>query len=518
MFLCLFLPCAGLKAKAADTSSTYTITYEAGDNGRFPNGTTENKVTYTHTHHDTSITKYSHTANIDDTGAANGTYASNLSTTDTVTIPGAAKLTIDVWYSTESTNYDWLAIYPAGVTPSNSNYSSASISGGKLGDGRVTSKSEATRKQFTVNGDTAQFYFKSDGSANYYGYYATITDGYDSCDAASGAYKEPVPNDSKNLFNGWYTDNAYTTKINDPSSLKADTTVYAKISKYTIEGTWGTCPWGITKDGVLEIGAGTGAEQSSSASAGPWNTYASQIKSINFSGKVIAPSNCRYLFSGLSNAAKITNAGNFDTSNVTDMSHMFSGCHALTTLDASGWNTGNVTGMDCMFSGCNALTTLNVSGWDTGNVTDMSDMFFNCKALTSLDVSNWNTGKVTNMEGMFDGCYGLASLDVSKWNTGNVTDMSWMFHGCTFTTLDVNGWNTGNVTDMSWMFTSCLKLATIYVGSGWNTDKVTSSSGMFYGATSLVGGAGTKFNSSHVDKAYAHIDGGTSNPGYLTSK
>ncbi|UKI57957.1 MAG: hypothetical protein L6V81_00295 [Clostridium sp.] len=38
----------------------------------------------------------------------------------------------------------------------------------------------------------------------------------------------------------------------------------------------------------------------------------------------------------------------------------------------------------------------------------------------------------------------------------------------------------------------------------------------FYNCTNLVGGAGTKYNSSHVDKAYAHIDGGTSNPGYFT--
>ena len=34
----------------------------------------------------------------------------------------------------------------------------------------------------------------------------------------------------------------------------------------------------------------------------------------------------------------------------------------------------------------------------------------------------------------------------------------------------------------------------------------------------LVGGAGTAYNGSHVDKTYAHIDGGTSNPGYFTAK
>ena len=34
--------------------------------------------------------------------------------------------------------------------------------------------------------------------------------------------------------------------------------------------------------------------------------------------------------------------------------------------------------------------------------------------------------------------------------------------------------------------------------------------------TKLVGGAGTKYDENHIDHTYAHIDGGTSNPGYLT--
>lgn len=41
---------------------------------------------------------------------------------------------------------------------------------------------------------------------------------------------------------------------------------------------------------------------------------------------------------------------------------------------------------------------------------------------------------------------------------------------------------------------------------------------MFSGCTKLIGGAGTKYDSSHTDKAYAHVDGGTGNPGYLTYK
>ena len=41
---------------------------------------------------------------------------------------------------------------------------------------------------------------------------------------------------------------------------------------------------------------------------------------------------------------------------------------------------------------------------------------------------------------------------------------------------------------------------------------------MFYGCTSLVGGQGTVYDEHYVDVARAHIDGGSSNPGYLTGK
>ena len=41
---------------------------------------------------------------------------------------------------------------------------------------------------------------------------------------------------------------------------------------------------------------------------------------------------------------------------------------------------------------------------------------------------------------------------------------------------------------------------------------------MFADCLKLVGGAGTVFDANHVDYTYAHIDGGTANPGYFTDK
>ena len=210
--------------------------------------------------------------------------------------------------------------------------------------------------------------------------------------------------------------------------------------------------------------------------------------------------------------ATTLDVSNFDTSKVTNMSFMFSNSKA-TTLDVSNFNTSNVTNMISMFSDSQA-TTLDVSNFDTSKVTNMVSMFSNSKA-TTLDVSNFNTSNVTNMSGMFYHSQ-ATTLDVSSFDTSKATNMSYMFGYSKAATLDVSSFDTSKVTNMKNMFQGSSNLKTIYVSNKFNTDKVTYSTNMFSGCTNLVGGAGTKYNSSYVDKKYARIDGGTSNPGYFT--
>ena len=162
-------------------------------------------------------------------------------------------------------------------------------------------------------------------------------------------------------------------------------------------------------------------------------------------------------------------------------------------IETGDFDTSNVTSMYCMFSGCEALTSLDVSKFDTSNVTNMVGMFSDCNALTSLDLSSFDTSNVTNMGSMFFRCNALTSLDVSKFDTSNVTSMYYMFYGCN-------------------------ALITITASEKFVTDNVTNSSGMFYYCTSLKGGAGTVYDKNHTDKEYARIDGGTGEPGYFTKK
>ena len=209
----------------------------------------------------------------------------------------------------------------------------------------------------------------------------------------------------------------------------------------------------------------------------------------------------------------------FKTDNVTSMQNMFSGCSSLTSLDVSGFNTGNVTDMDGMFYGCSGLTSLDVSGFNTDKVTNMGWMFYGCSSLTTLEMSHFNTANVTSMDYMLSDCSSLTSLDVRHFNTEKVTNMSGMFDDCSsLTSLDLSSFNTVNVTKFTNMFKECSNLKTIYVGSGWSTANVAEGTSMFYGCTNLVGGAGTAYDENHVDHTYAHIDGGTSNPGYFTAK
>lgn len=206
-----------------------------------------------------------------------------------------------------------------------------------------------------------------------------------------------------------------------------------------------------------------------------------------------------------------------------DASYMFYEGNNLTTIDLQNINTSKTINMNSMFAICNNLTTLNLSSFDTSKVIDMENMFYKNEKLVTLDISSFNTSEVTTMSNMFSNCTSLTKLDLNNFNTSKVTDMNSMFFECrNLATLNISNFNTSQVTNMSYMFCNCSSLRSIYVseynettGKGWTTKNVTDSDNMFTGATKLVGGNGTKFNSSYIDATYARIDK-EGEPGYLT--
>ena len=212
------------------------------------------------------------------------------------------------------------------------------------------------------------------------------------------------------------------------------------------------------------------------------------IKRVVFdkSFKTYAPTSLKGFFAWLTNLETIKDLKYLNTEQVTDMSNMFYGCSALTSLDVTHFNTAKVTNMNYMFYGCSKLTSLDVTKFNTANVTNMSYMFNGCSALSSLDLSNFNTAIVSDMSVMFCGCQKLSSLDLSNFYTKEVRDMSYMFSRCS-------------------------ALTTIYASDKFVTSKVQSGISMFSACKNLKGTI-LNYKDSKTDHTYANC--GTN--GYFT--
>ena len=228
-----------------------------------------------------------------------------------------------------------------------------------------------------------------------------------------------------------------------------------------------------------------------------WNSNAADITSLVFDESFAEyhPTSTAMWFQSCSNLKSITNIQYLKTDSVTTMEGMFSGCSSLTNIDLSNFNTDKVTSMFAMFSGCSSLMSLDLSKFNTTNVTETGAMFSSCSSLTSLDLSNFNTSNMTNVSSMFAYSTSLKTLDLSGFRFNSVTFLNIRF-----------------------MFRECIALQTIYVDENWTLPSSINGSSMFEGCTSLVGGAGTTYSADHTDYTYAHIDGGTANPGYFTDK
>lgn len=282
-FFCCFaaLLCCMTSISKVKAEGSYTVTYHA-NGGTFEDGSDTNVVTYGPPVTE-KITKTSKTNNVSDDGSSySGGYGDNKALTDKVTIPGAKELKVTITYATESTSYDWVCVYDGKTTPSASNYSS-SVSGKLGGSTKIT-------KTFTVTGDTAQFFFRSDGSgSNYYGYYAVVEGTGTVQKVLSGTYQEPTTTEKDMKFGSWYMDKGCTAENEfDTGNVTKSQDVYAKYVEAVIaKGTAGTTSWILYDKGLLKIyptdgTSGTLGGFGNMNHAAPWYSYHELIKSVKF--------------------------------------------------------------------------------------------------------------------------------------------------------------------------------------------------------------------------------------------
>ena len=298
----------------------------------------------------------------------------------------------------------------------------------------------------------------------------------------------------------------------------------------------------------------------------------SALQHINFANiNTSSVEDLSYMFM---NATALTslNLSGWDVRNNTTLYKIFQGCTGITHIDVSGWKNDKILTMDSLFRSLPLLRSINLAGFTTNNVEsmtgmfaytsvlnldlssfntskvkDMSAMFMFNSLMTDLDLSSFNTSKVKNMEGMFSTMTRLKNLNISSFNTSEVENMRAMFNNdrelsnfsvLSFDTrkvkwmtsmfggvmknqgsgvIDISSFSTEGRPYIEGMFTQ-IGANRIYASSNFSNNNIEGGgTGIFYGATHLVGGNGTTYNSSRVNKTYARIDApGT--PGYFTLK
>jgi surface protein len=207
------------------------------------------------------------------------------------------------------------------------------------------------------------------------------------------------------------------------------------------------------------------------------------------------------MFKGCSNLKNLDGIKNWNTSNVNDISGMFSES-GIISLDLSNWNISNVTSWggttNGMFANAKSLTDVNISNWVINNEYFRSS-FSGCTALKTVNMTNMviNNGNafnelfayratltnviglntitfgasLKNLRNMFYGCTLLTSLDLSGWNTSELTNISQLFYNCTLLTdINMSGWNLQNITENSSAFYNCKALTNFQAPSNINTN------------------------------------------------
>ena len=291
--------------------------------------------------------------------------------------------------------------------------------------------------------------------------------------------------DSKQM-NGAYMKNGYSAK----SEFWSDTyRPYIRTVSFVknISNVPSTCDeanlcWDVTESETKKVYAylvDSGLKDSTDNTKTLYNLYiASEVE-------IYAPDNCYGIFRDFTNLKTIDFSNNFNTSNVINMSYMFSLCSSLINLDLSNFSTQNVTTMEQMFYGCTSLTNLNLCSFNTLNVENMKEMFMNLNAIENLDITNFNTSKITDMTHLFAECTSLKTLDLSSFNTSKVTLMFGTFSGCaSLEDLNLKNFNTSSLLFMGYMLFNCSSLVNLDL-SNFDTSNVTNMNYMFYGCANL---------------------------------
>ena len=253
-----------------------------------------------------------------------------------------------------------------------------------------------------------------------------------------------------------------------------------------------------------------------------------------------------------------------NTSQVTDMSYLFTGCENVAVLDLTTWDFSAVNNIRSMFRNCNHLQRIYCTA-DLSQIESGNNVFYHCYHLQG-NVSG-KTYDESDVSGAFakldNGYFSLPEKEtlalhpeiqpdkktlVVRPTYGAFGDVSWQWFNAdnhfeietvrfdpaaaavaptsakewfknytSLKTVDLTYLNTSELTNTESMFAGCSALTTIYSPNSLITNSlIPNSDQMFAGCEHLVGGLGTAYDDAHTDATYARPDA-DNQPGYFTS-
>lgn len=166
----------------------------------------------------------------------------------------------------------------------------------------------------------------------------------------------------------------------------------------------------------------------------------------------------------------ITGLHSLDFSKVKYINHMFYYCESGGTIDLSGISFPKVTSANYMFNGINNITSVDISNTDFPELKTSTSMFASSLSdkITSINLTGTNMPNITNADNMFSNCAKITLLDISGINFSNTTTIGSIFSGCKLLVevigeIDCSKMTNGLYTSYGNPFKQCNALETLYL-------------------------------------------------------
>ena len=217
-------------------------------------------------------------------------------------------------------------------------------------------------------------------------------------------------------------------------------------------------------------------------------SYCKSLTSINLSNfSFVKAKNLNGMFLYCTSLENLILPKNEITTNVENISFMFSGCNKLEIIDLSGISLINIKDISYIFYNCTNLENIIFSNDESINkIEQISYAFSNCYKLKSIDLSKFNINLVTNLEYMFDSCSSLETIKLPEQKINNVENFFHFFNNCSkLKIIDLTNISFLKATNIGFMLANCIDLLEIKFDQNEKVANINNMNGTFANCSSI---------------------------------